>query len=340
MKHLSQCLDGLIATRTAEHIIVRVGIGDRILCDRTRSTCDLVLTERTLFDMASVTKILCTTMLALIAIDRGLLSPTHRVARYIPVPPDRYDLTVQHLLTHTCGIGHKDLCQDGIDRKNVALYIPQIPLDIPIGSDVRYSCPGFIMLGRILEQIFELPLERAFAEYVTEPLEMHATGFLPDGSRPIVNANQAPLSVGAVNDNNCRHLGGVAGNAGVFSNLADMTRFAKMLLAKGAPLISATTFDTAVQNHTAGMSESRGLGFLYVDERYAQTADLFPTGSIGHCGHTGQSLFLHPGSGLYVIILSDATLCSQKKNGKTVYSEVMQMRHDVHEAIKKDLDTL
>lgn len=340
MMHLSQCLDRLIATRTVEHIAVRVGMGEQILCDRIRSACDLVLTEHTLFDMASVTKILCTTMLALIAIDRGLLSPAHRVARYIPVPPDRYDLTVQHLLTHTCGIGHKDLCQDGIDRKNVALYIPQIPLDIPLGSDVRYSCPGFIMLGKIMEQIFELPLEHAFAEYVTAPLEMHATGFCPDGSLPIVNANQAPHSAGTVNDYNCRHLGGVAGNAGVFSNLADMTRFTKMLLAEGTPLISRPTFATAVQNHTTGMSESRGLGFLYVDGRYTQTADLFPTGSIGHCGHTGQSLFLHPNSGLYVIILSDATLCSQKKNGKTVYSEVMQMRHDVHAAIKKDLDAL
>ena len=93
----------------------------------------------------------------------------------------------------------------------------------------------------------------------------------------------------------------------------------------------------AAQNHTLGMSESRGLGFLYVDERYAQTGGLFPDGSIGHCGHTGQSVFVDYRSGLYVIILSDATVSTVRKYGKERYNEVMDMRSRLHAAIKQDM---
>jgi CubicO group peptidase (beta-lactamase class C family) len=86
------------------------------------------------------------------------------------------------------------------------------------------------------------------------------------------------------------------------------------------------------------MDEARGLGYLYVGDRYSQTGGLFPTGSIGHCGHTGQSIFVDPKSGLYVIVLSDATVSTIRKYGKENYNEVMQMRHDIHAAIKADLN--
>ena len=76
---------------------------------------------------------------------------------------------------------------------------------------------------------------------------------------------------------------------------------------------------------------------MYVDERYGQTGELFENGAIGHCGHTGQSVFLDYKTGLYVIVLSDATLSTVKKYGGERYSEVVDMRKDLHNAIKKDL---
>ena len=85
------------------------------------------------------------------------------------------------------------------------------------------------------------------------------------------------------------------------------------------------------------MKEYRGLGFLYVGEAYEQTASLFPIGSIGHCGHTGQSVFVNPENGLYAIVLSDAALCAAKKYGDGYYDAVKKMRHDIHEAIKEDI---
>ena len=136
---------------------------------------------------------------------------------------------------------------------------------------------------------------------------------------------------------NCQFLGGVAGNAGLFSDITDTTKYVQCLLNKGAPLITAQTFEQAVRNYTAEKNESRGLGFLYVDQRYKQTGELFETGAIGHCGHTGQSLFLDYKTGLYVIILSDATVSTIKKYGSERYGEVVDMRKNLHNAIKKDL---
>ena len=87
-----------------------------------------------------------------------------------------------------------------------------------------------------------------------------------------------------------------------------------------------------------GASESRALGYLFVDERYAQTGGLFPVGSVGHCGHTGQSVFVHPESGLFVVVLSDATKSGMQKYGVEKYAHTTNMRAAIHSAIKADLN--
>ena len=166
---------------------------------------------------------------------------------------------------------------------------------------------------------------------------MGSTTFLPDPALDIVNANPTDKGRGKVNDYNCRYLGGVCGNAGLFSNLADMTRFAGAMLRRGEPLFSSKTYRAATENLTPGMSESRGLGYLYVDGRYYQTGNLFPDGSVGHCGHTGQSIFWNHDSGLYVIVLSDATATVLAKYGSGNYELTKRMRERIHAAIREDL---
>ena len=90
---------------------------------------------------------------------------------------------------------------------------------------------------------------------------------------------------------------------------------------------------------TIAKSLAKDLGFVYVDNKYTQTGELFPEGSIGHCGHTGQSVFVDLKSGLYVIVLSDATISGVKKHGVEKYDIVKKMREDMHNAIKKDLES-
>lgn len=336
MKNLRSCLDRIFEAREVANLMVKVGVGDRTVCEIRRSSEDRELTEATLFDMASVTKVVATTSLALLAIDQGLIATEDKVSRFFAVPADKAQLTVGHLLTHTMGIGYKKLVGGGA-YENIQNHILSIPSDVSIGSEVRYSCPGFILLGRILEQLFGDRLDLLFQRLVAAPLGMLHSGFYPDGSADIVNANLDDGERGIVNDNNCRYLGGACGNAGLFSCMEDMTRYARMLINRGAPLLSERVFDLAAKNYTPNSAESRGLGFLYVDESYEQTGGLFPEGSIGHCGHTGQSVFADPRSGLYVIVLSDATVSMMRKYGRENYGAVKQMRQDIHEAIRKDM---
>lgn len=338
MKHSDACINKLFNENTVANLIVRVGQGNDVIYEVKRSAESRSLTDRTLFDMASVTKIVVTTSLLLIAMDKGILSPDDPVSRFFPVPADKKDLTVRNLLTHTMGIGHKSLLGSGGAYENIQDYILGIPSDIPIGSNVRYSCPGFILLGRIVEEAFQKRLDAAFYEYVAAPLGMISSVFIPEKTKDIVNSNTKEADRGIVNDYNCAYLGGICGNAGLFSNLADMTLYAKMLIDHGSPLFSEAVFGLATLNHTAGMDASRGLGYLYVDDRYLQAGGLFSQGSVGHCGHTGQSVFVDPKSGLYVIILSDATVSTVKKYGKERYGTVTQMRHDIHAAIKADMN--
>ena len=330
MFFLNKSIDKFVENGIVKNIAVRIGNHDNVICDTFRGD----VSEKTLFDMASVTKIMVTTSLALIAIDKGLIKLDDPVSKYYQTTKV---MTLKNLLTHTIGIGHKNLCGEGNTYDNIAQKILDIPSDIPIGTDVRYSCPGFILLGKILEKVFRKPLNLCFDELVAGQLELNDTSFLPVNKENAVNANTDAEMRGIVNDYNCRFLGGIAGNAGLFSNLTDVTKYVKFIPNKGKPLISEETFLLASQNYTKEMSESRGLGFLYVDDRYAQTGGLFEDGAVGHCGHTGQSAFVDYRSGLYVIILSDATVSTIKKYGEEHYDEVMEMRAKLHAAIKQDL---
>lgn len=335
MTNIESILHDIIINSYAENIAVRIGKNDSIISEHYLSKSKEINCD-TLFDMASITKIIVTTTLALIALDKKLIFLDDSVGKFFRCPENKLKMTIKNLFTHTMGIGHKKLNIQGNTQENIAEYILNIPSDIPIGSDVLYSCPGFILLGKILEKTFGESLDELFQKYIAKPLDMKASGYKP--SKGIfVNSNLGENETGIVNDYNCRFLGGVAGNAGLFSNISDVTKYVLMLLRNGEPLISKETFYSSIKNYTENMNESRGLGFLYVDERYNQTGKLFHTGSIGHCGHTGQSVFVDVNSGFYVIILSDMTISTVRKYGKERYSEVILLREKIHNAIKKDL---
>ena len=336
MNNTTAYIEKYMSQGTTNNIAVRVGIGDRIVADIFKSV-ETEIDSTTLFDMASVTKAMATTTLCYIALDKGLLHIDDKVSLFFPVPEDKKEMTIKHLLTHTMGIGHKSLVSEGNTYDNIADFILNIPSDVPIGSETLYSCPGYILLGKILEKLFGERLDALFLKYVAAPLDMKYSSFHPAKTDNIVNSNVNADEKGLVNDYNCRFLGGVAGNAGLFSCMDDVTKFALMLINHGSPLISEKTFNDAVKNYTPGMSESRALGFVYVDGRYRQTGILFADGSIGHCGHTGQSVFVNLKTGLYAVILSDATISNTKKLGAEKYDTVMKMREDIYSAIKADL---
>lgn len=337
MRSTNLCIKHYIEEGHLNNIAIRIGKGNCVLADIYEST-EKNITDSTLFDMASVTKVMVTTMICLIAIDKKLIHLEDSVGKFFDVSEDKQKIKIKNLLTHTMGIGGKSLRTDGCNYDNVQDFVLKIPSDVPIGSETLYSCPGYILLGKILEKVFEKRLDELFCEFVAKPLGMKRTSFLPNNKNDFVNSNLLPEEIGMVNDYNCRFLGGVAGNAGLFSCIEDVSIYAEMLLNFAYPLISRETFEMAITNYTEKLSESRALGFVYVDNKYTQTGDLFPKGSIGHCGHTGQSVFVDLKSGLYVIILSDATISGVKKYGIEKYDIVMKMREEIHNTIKKDLE--
>ena len=322
--------DGLVA-----HYAIRIGQRDKTFGEIYSESVD----SKTFFDMASVTKIMVTTMLALISYDTGFISFDDKVSKFYNVPEHYKNLTIFNLLTHSMGIGYKNLTHSQCNKNNIAEYILSLN-DFEVGTRVEYSCPAFILLGKILEKIYGQSLDRLFYEKVALPLNLNRSKFNPERhqEKNIVNSNLTPEEIGLVNDYNCRFLGGVSGNAGLFSCMEDIDKYVQCLLNDGTPLVSRESLDIACKNYMSGESGARGLGFLYVDGKYGQTGRLFPDGSIGHCGHTGQSVFLSRETGLYVIILTDATVSTIKKYGEEKYDKVTEMRKRIHSAIKKDFD--
>ncbi len=145
-----------------------------------------------------------------------------------------------------------------------------------------------------------------------------------------------------IDDYNVRRLRGIpAGNGGNYCTMHDIRLFVRALLDRDERLYSKGMFDIAEANYTGGLpvldvfrgTDNRGLGFVHVNESCYQACDLFPDGSIGHEGYTGQSFFLCREPELYVIFLSNATRCTVKKYGKANYVEVCDLRAELHRAI-------
>ena len=296
------------------------------------------ITADTLFDMASLTKILSTTFCAFHMIQEGSLSLLDSVADFFDhVPADKQSITIHHLLTHTSGLPSElhlwKLCQTPQEAAEVILHTP---LAYPTGQGVSYSCMGFILLGKIMEKITSETLDQLAREWTFEPLRMHHTGYLPLANE-LTNdpANIAltesmtlmgPGQPGVVHDENARFLGGISGNAGVFSTLNDMIRFAAMLSREGRPLVSARLMHLASQNYTPGTDENRGLGFQLSGPAPTFFGDLFGNAGIGHTGFTGTSLALDRDSGVYVILLTNRVHPTRDNQ------QLTRLRHLIHNA--------
>lgn len=285
--------------------VCAVGQGDRVFARLSAGNCDL----DTRFDMASLSKVMATAMIALTALERGELTLSDPLSVFFDAPPDKAGITVFQLMTHTGGFEPAFLLEDEItDPKDAARCILNHPLVAAPDCTPRYSCMGYILLGKILEKLLGAPLDELARARAFGPLGMAHTGYNPEGG------NIAPTEVdpmtgiawrGVVHDENARFLGGVSGNAGVFSNLDDCIRFAAMLATGGAGFLSPATLRLATANHTPGHDTHRGLGFQLGGTPGCFMGGLFPPHSFGHTGFTGTSLAVDGQTGLYVVLLTN-----------------------------------
>ena len=272
------------------------------------------VTPDTVYDMASLSKILAATTLCLQDFESGTLSPQQTVGGFYPdALADKRGLTLCQLMTHTAGLKPwimlKKLAASPEDADAVIL---RTPLEAEPGMQVHYSDLGFILLGHILERIHGQPLTKLARTRVFAPLGMRDTGYFPDAVR-CAPTERDPSNGrwlrGEVHDENARFLHGNSGNAGVFSTLRDMECYAAMLAnggrAENGVFLSESILRQAVCNYTPSLSENRGIGFKLQGGVNDFIGPEFGAAAFGHTGFTGTSLAVDPVTGLYVVLLSN-----------------------------------
>ena len=278
------------------------------------------LTADTLFDMASLSKVMSTTVIALRMIEDGMICLGDTVGRFFDCPADKSGINIQALMTHSSGlIPHIQLYNICKSPDEILNTILESELLYPTGTRVEYSCMGYILLGKILEKVSGKSLDTLAEEYVFFPLGMDKTGYNPAKNPKLANLDcvceeysphEKKYIEGVVHDENARFSGGVSGNAGVFSTLDDVCRFAVMLSNKGVyggkQIITSSMFEKAICNYTHDLpGEDRGLGFYISSHPLSPSGDLFPYGSYGHLGFTGNSLFVDPKTGVFAVLLTN-----------------------------------
>ena len=276
--------------------------------------------RHTLYDMASVSKIMSTTMVTLRFIADGLMDLADMLPVYFGemVPRDKSQITLFQLLTHTSGYPAHILMEEHINSSDdIADFLLHTPLAYTPGTQVVYSCMSYILLAKALERISGEPLDQLARRLVFEPLGMAHTGY-HRLDQPIDTANTAFTErdhltrqwlVGRVHDENARFQNGVSGNAGVFSDIADCVKFARMLAGHGTldgvEVIPRRIFDQAIRNYTPGMDENRGLGFHLANGHFSYSGLFFDQNAFGHTGFTGPHMLVSPDTGLYVVLLNN-----------------------------------
>jgi uncharacterized protein YbbC (DUF1343 family)/CubicO group peptidase (beta-lactamase class C family) len=314
--------------------VVIVGRGDDLLYHAAfgqRAVLPSVepMTEDTIFDVASLTKVVATTTSVMQLVEHGRIRLNDPVAQFIPEfgRHGKERVTVRHLLTHTSGLRPDlDLEAEFSGADEAIRQAADERLTAAPGERFIYSDINFFLLGDIVGRATSERLDRYAKTHVFEPLGMSETTFLPPESwRPRIAPTErcrplawpcaagdaaVPFLRGIVHDPTARRMGGVAGHAGLFSTASDLARFCRMLLDRGRAghvrILAPATVERMIQPSTPpGMREVRGLGWD-IDTTYsANRGDLFSTGSFGHTGFTGTSLWLDPHTRSYVIFLSN-----------------------------------
>lgn len=314
---MQEVLEKLLARGIAEGCfpgaVAACGDRERVLA----TACGGVLWENgpqvnreTRYDMASMTKIMGPTMLALQGLEQGDLTLYDTVGDFFPdTPEDKKGITVFQLMTHTSGmVTGMRLDQMLDDPARVLDAVFATPLKFLRGDAPHYSCIGYITLGKMLEKMYGGNLMELTRKRVFEPLGMRHTGYCPEGGNIAateIDPATGKALVGVVHDENARFLGGISGNAGIFSDIADTVRFAQMLARMGDGYLSPATVKKAIHNYTQGKEFHRGLGFHLAGTPENFIGDLFPAGSFGHTGFTGTSLAIDPETGFYAVLLTN-----------------------------------
>lgn len=326
------------------------------------------MTIEHMFDIASLTKVIGTTTSIMLLVDRGKISVDDPVSRYVNAfgTPDKKDITIRNLLTHTAGLYEwYPLYYRAVNKEESYRLIGELPRMFPVGAQRRYSDLGFVILGEIIETVSGMPLEKFEKENIFVPLHMINTTYNPlkSGSfkkiaatshgnpyeKRMVYDSTLGFKIkeidprkwngwrnytlrGEVNDGNAWYAnGGVSGAAGLFSTIDDLQKLVDMLIDKGKVGSKQFISGKTIQTFFTKDKFSNGLGWMMdPDNSFMKNG---PEGTFGHTGFTGTSISVIPKYNISVILLINRQNTGLLKNGD--YYNVSPIRMQVFKAILK-----
>lgn len=288
-----------------------------------------VKANATMYDLASLTKVVGTTTAIMVLWDRGLIQLDAPVVRYLPgfVGDGKDRVTVEQLLTHHSGLPAGRQLWRTVSRAEAKRIVLEAPLECEPGRCFRYSDLGADVLGWIVEAIAEQPLDVFLEREVFGPLEMTDTKFRPAA---LLTSRIAPTEVspprgyplrGEVHDENAFALGGVAGHAGLFSTAADLAVYAQMMLNGGIYSGVRIVSDSAVERFTRRTAGTRALGWDTADGD-GGAGEYLSERAFGHTGFTGTSIWIDPDRSMFVILLTNRVHAARARRPATVIGDV------------------
>lgn len=331
-----------MARRVVPGAALAAGIGARTLI---RTTCGTTTADGagpavepgTVFDLASLTKVMATTPAVLALADAGELTLSDPVGRFVPGFRDgvRAGITVRHLLAHTGGLlASRRYYRSCSTRGELLAAVIAEPLVTAPGERVVYSDLGFLLLGQVVEAAAGAPLDAACSALVHAPLGLTRTGYRPLAHPGLAGAPVAVTTepgaepaVGRPHDRNAQACGDVAGHAGLFSVLDDVAAYAAWWAADaGGPVVPATRAE-AMRCATEGRGGRRGLGWQLAgdDENFLDAS--WPGSTVLHTGFTGTSIAVDAVSGWWACLLTNAVHLGRDR------PEVGALRTRVHRLV-------
>ncbi len=322
---LAPLLDSAVAAGAAPGAVVAVssrgarflyGTGHIALDDPTRPD------GRTVYDMASLTKVIVTTTLAMMAVQEGRLDLDAPVQRYLPEfrGPGKERVTIRHLLTHSSGLrADRPLWRETPNADSALRLVNATPLDTQPGARMVYSDLGAIVLGEVVERVLGGGLDRLARDRIFRPLGMRSSRFRPPESwLPRIapteydTAWRKRIVRGEVHDEKAAWLGGVAGHAGLFSSAEDLLNFGEWLLGRVSgrpegdqhPAISSSIAREFTRRQNLVPGSSRALGWD-TPASGSSAGSLLDPSSFGHTGFTGTSLWIDPSRDLVIVLLTN-----------------------------------
>ena len=291
--------------------------------------------RETIFDLASLTKPIVVGTLVMRLAEDGCLEIHAPIQKYLPEFTHQ-QVTILHLLTHTSGLpAWRAVYLETTSKDQVVDYLSQMPLEYPTGEQVVYSCLGYILLGKLIERLTGETLDRLAQKWIFQPLEMSRTRYNPPGEwRDLCAATEDSTSfekrmvnyqrydwregviVGEVHDENAHFLGGVSGNAGLFSTAEDLGKFCQMLINGGEGVLNTESIVQMATLHTRGLNASRGLGWIVLED-----------GSLYHTGFTGTSIRVNLNRKMFAILLTNRVHPDASREG------ILEFRDKFHRSV-------